>query len=353
MDFILLCSVIVMITFLLYINRFKIKEGFMNKDVAILDQDEKQDFIDFENMKCKYVYNKLGMVAEKLDVLKNYILVGSHTNENECYIKNSDTLVNNKCSKENTNIYDDKYADLIDDIYPKLVKDSYMSTTIPQNACVIKFTDKTISAGHVKEYIEDLDYKLPKLQKLRNDIKTLQEEFENLAKKKNNEESKMTEQTSRIKLNQESIDKLQTDILTLDGEITTKHNTLADLENQLDTKRDKYQSVQNLNVKVCHDANFLGKCVQFPIGKYNRRQMELQGMANDSISSLSIPQGLVAKLYYDTLDNNYNPTGTTKFLMIDGRDVPSIGSEKWTDGTSSPKPNDSISSIIVEPKTIS
>lgn len=340
------------ITTLTKVLQHGIKETFENKSVDIIDDNEKREFVDFENMKCRYVHDRLGQNAQSIDVLNNYILVNNPTGENECYIKSSDTLVQNKCGKENKNLYEEKYAELIDDIYPKLVKDKYMSTTIPQNVCVVKFTDKFVSPQLVREYVEELDYKLPKLQKLRAKISDLQEQNKSLLSKKSGEEARTSNLMSKMKINQETLDVLKADIRVLDGEITTKNNTLANLENQLEAKRAKYQSVQNLNVKICHDSDYRGKCFNFPIGRYNKRQMELQGMPNDSITSLSVPQGLVAKLYSDELDKNYNPTGDMKFMMIDGRDVSYIGNEKWTDGTSLPKPNDAISSIIIEPKAI-
>jgi flagellar biosynthesis chaperone FliJ len=329
------------------------REYFTSSAIDVMPLEETRKYMDFEDMKCKFVYDNLKN-TENLDVLQNYTLVNYDTPErDQCYIKNSDTLVENACSKDNPNLYDPRYSNLVTDIYPKLMKDQYMSPTIPLGTCIIKFNKQSASQTLIRDYLDDLDAKLPKLQNLKRDIDALKLRYRELVEKRDLELKNQQNLVSRINGNQSAVNTLNNNINALNDEINTKQNSLNDLKGKITNREQKYQEIQNKSVLLCKDRDFKGKCVEFPIGRYNALQMIRQGIGNDQISSLKVPEGLVAKLYSDTLDFNYNPTGDKKFAQIEGeRNIPFIGDESWTDGTKNPKLNDAISSVIIEPKPL-
>ena len=312
-------------------------------------------FKDYEDGKCRYVVDKLGDEdAFKYDTVRNYILVNNQGGTtNECYIKNTDVEIDGNCSKSNPDIYDDKFRNIVSDIYPKLQADSYVAKTLPEDVCVIKFTNNDVSKDNIHDYMTYLDYNLPKLQIIRKQIADDKKEEDRLQIIINNLNDKLKRLTDYDGSLLNTINDLNQQIASLQNDINNlKTIQIPQAKANIQARAVLYQNEANLAVLACDGVNF-ANCVSFPVGRYDVREMEVKGLGNDSLSSIKVPPGLVARLYSDNIDQwgDY-PDGNNKYIEIDGRDVSWIGNEKWMDGTQDPPLNDSTSSIMVFPKPV-
>lgn len=303
----------------------------------------------FEDTKCKVVFDILGKEADNYDVVKNYILLNYPGSSSECYVKSTDDLVDQNCSKANPGLYNDNYRDVVADIYPKLLQDPYVSKSLPQDVCVIKFAGENNNKDVMKEFVANMDESIPKLQAIRHQIAGDREQTKHLKSVKENKQSELEKSASINAQITTDISKLDANISDLNQKLQQRKAQVADLNTKLDGKRQQYATASKLVVVACNDANY-GQCVNFPVGIYNTHLMEMQGLPNDSLSSIKVPPGLVARLYSDNLDVNGETTSQNKFIDIDGRNIPFMGTERWSDGTNNPGLNDSVSAIVVSIK---
>ena len=317
----------------------------------VLTQPGNTSVKEYEDHTCKYLEDNLKGEEQNYDIVKNYVLVNDPNTERQCYIKELSSIADGDCNMDNTDIYDpDLDAGIIDNISQNLVQDKYVSQTLPQNACMIKFSDGHVDPTRIKSYLNRLDTNLPKLKSislqmkeaadlsdvLRDEIKQKEKEIMGLQKTYAEKESIRLAQQSRFD--------------TGEFDPAIRHAKIAEQGNTIKTIEDQYQERSKLSIQACRDGSYVN-CTRVPIGRYNADQMGALGVKNDSISSMKVPPGLIARFYSDSLDLNGNVKNqNNKYVEIDGADVPEIKNLKWNDQTNIPKLNDSISSIIVQAK---
>lgn len=323
------------------------------KEYVVTDQG-KNNFTAYEDKKCSFVANKLGNDAYKFDVIKNHILVNSGREQNECYIKGDNVLIQGNCNRQNQDLYLKKYNGVIDDIYPQLFKDEYVSKTVPQNACVLKFSRGDLSKQDLETYLAFLDNNLPKLKNYREQIVNTMKQVKVILNEKVVAQEKIKEQVTMMDTQNKVISENKNVLAGYDKQISDKVKEKENLEAKLLEKESKYKDRAKLYVTVCEHRDYLN-CHKFPIGKYNVRQMSLAGLANDTMSSFKVPEGLSVKFYNETLDTNGNIVDevNSKYIEKKGKyEQPWILDEKWNDGTQTPSPQDNVSSIIVTAEKI-
>lgn len=347
---ILAVCVITFATVFVPVERFETSVG------DVMTPDTETTFKDYEDVRCKFVFDRLGYSANNYDLISNYILVNDPKETDACYIKNSDVQIMNACSTANSNIYDPSFSNVVQDIYPKLVTDPYVAETIPQGACTIKFDSASADPDALRNYLSYVDMNLPKLQDMRNAIAQFKSEEQRLGSVIQETTKQLADLTATYDQMtvadaaiRQNISDQAASIAQLQNEVNAANDQVAALQTQIAAKKQQYQNVANLRVSACADADFKN-CVYFPIGTYDVRRMELMGMANDNLSSIKVPQGLVARLYADSIDPDGNTVPSNKYIDIDGRDVNWIGGQTWSDGTQDPPLNDQTSSIVVRPK---
>ena len=316
----------------------------------LLNKQSYSDFLAHENSTCKFVKDILKGEEINYDIIKNMVLVNDPTTPNQCYIKDLSSVVDGECTKDNRDLYDpEAHSSLIEDIQPNLVQDSYVSTSLPQNACVIKFSKTNNDPSQLKSYLSMIDNNLPKQKRIRQNLKEARE-FSDVLKEEIKQGEKEIVRLQSILAEKDNIIKDQTNVLK-NLDTVSRQNKISEQNSQIKSVEDQYEQRSKLEIQACKDYSF-NECQRLPIGRYNIHQMESMGVQNDSISSIKVPQGLIARFYSDTLDVNGNTNGNNKYLEVDGRDIPDVTNEKWADGTNHPNLNDSISSITVQAKSL-
>jgi predicted RNA-binding protein len=331
----------------------KVSDIEVNPTRNILTRDGDTDFRAHEDRTCKYLSDNLKGEEQNYDIVKNYLLVDDPRDKEQCYVKDLSSIADGECSMTNRDLYDPaKHGDIVSDIFPNLTQDKYVSKTLPQNSCIIKFkTDGNAQPDAIKQYLSFIDNNIPKLKRINVDLQEAND-FTDVVK-------------DEIAQSEKEIGRLQGIVSNLDNQIGAKRNKIATEYNfdalkasvdnskvSIRTKEDVQQQRMGLKSYLCYAANY-GDCKEFPIGRYNVDQMRGMGMKNDELSSMKVPSGLIARFYSDTLDVNGNVTNpNNKYVEVDGRDIAYIGNERWNDGTDQPRLNDSISSVIIQAKPV-
>ena len=343
------------------INRLRYKPPVIDKPVikkqkteTIFTKEGEQLIKDKEDAGCKLIKNTLQNDKNNYDVSRNYILVNSPNRDEEdiCYIKDLKTVTQGPCDMNNLDLYDPDNDNFIEDVYPNRIGDKYVSTTLPQSACIYKFKDGTPNPENVKTFINRLDTSAPVLQGLNKDMKNIYKKRNIITFKDKKLESQIVSMKNTTATKDKEIENKNNVISSLDSEIRNRQNKVQDLKNRIANVGNQYEDVSKKTIQVCKDADYNGKCTDVPLGMHDVHSMRLLGIPNDSISSVKVPNGLVARFYYaalqftDKKDTNKN----NKYIEVDGRNIPNIGGESWADGTNKPSINDAISSIIVQTK---
>jgi hypothetical protein len=266
------------------------------------------------------------------------------TEDNTCYIKMNDTLVDGKCSKFNDKLYDATFGDTVSTIQPDKINDPYVANTLTDNVCKISFNDQ--SSGDSKDkYAIYVDSRDPKVQNLTGSI----------VKTKATNDALQQQLDERIaeanQLKTVDIPNKEKVISEYDRQIQIKESEMAALNAQISTLQNADNSAAsrlydrdiNRRVKICEDTNFGGRCGILSIGEYTRGVMEAHNVRNDKMSSISVPDDVSVTLYSDDQFR-----GNTK--LINGPANVNLNTVNWDNSKN--KMNDSVSSLRVKPKPI-
>lgn len=149
----------------------KIKEEYS----SILAPRAEQAILSKEQKLCKpmekVLSNAFG-VTDVVGVVKNMRLVGSSSEDpHVCYLKQNDTILNKQtCNKDNPNLFNNTFANVVTDIYPGMEKDPYQSSSLETPVCYVKF-QKDAEPLDMVEYAAFVNNNDPEYQKVLSDFK--------------------------------------------------------------------------------------------------------------------------------------------------------------------------------------
>lgn len=124
--------------------------------ISIFETNElTEKYIKNEDKQCKWA-KVHGVVPEETDMLRNYRLVTYPNKKNYCYVRRDDPLVEGNCSKDNENLYNQDYKNVVDSIKPLGLADTIAAESVPQSVCGIKFK-KRPPPKEVQSYLKYLD----------------------------------------------------------------------------------------------------------------------------------------------------------------------------------------------------
>jgi hypothetical protein len=269
-------------------------------------------------------------------------------------------MINDDCTTYNKLLYSDSHKDIVDDISYDTLYDAYTSETFKDNVCKITFNDKADEQQR-KQYVKFVSDNDPKVinMKAKISFESVQNNVldKNIIDKQNNVIVPLEKELS---LKQQKIQQ-QNDVVqnrieqknVLDREIAQLENKLREID------RTYYNRNWNSYVLACEMPNLeqinrifpgiMNKCGKFHIGSYNMDAMSAQGIANDSMRSISVPENLMVTLY-----NADNLKGKSKTYIGPIR-INDLKNEYWENTREtihSNKKGNNVSSLKVEPVKI-
>lgn len=171
-----------------FIFKFKLEE-FMNNEIqSILIDGIEQKLLTDDNKVCNIITDNKDIIG-KNDIIDNYRLLSfPNKTTTTCYLKMNDSLVENKCSKLNPNLYDeDKHKDVVKSIEKTLLSEYYQSKLIDSEVCTIEFTDHSQNRVDYVNYLSDKDPKVnnikSQLNVAKNNNDTLQNNIQDLTQR--------------------------------------------------------------------------------------------------------------------------------------------------------------------------
>jgi hypothetical protein len=307
---------------------------------SILKDIPEQEFLNIESRKCKHVLDNPEN-GQKLDILKNYRLINHPTDDQACYFKMNDTLVDGKCSKYNDKLYDATYEDTVSTISPEKLNDPYIADTLTDNVCKISFKGDSTDKRR-ESYAFTLDENDPKVRKIHAAIAGVKATNDALVVKYN--ETKGTIKN----LNEVVIPDRNNQIKELDRQMSVKDAERREWEarkkefNDVDNSvaQAMYNRDTNSAVTVCRDYD-VTNCVNLKMGEFPRGVMEAHGMQNDRMSSIRVPANMNVGLFNDDWY-----TGKQKIINSAG-DIGHFDRVNW-DNTGD-KMNDQVTSVKIYP----
>jgi hypothetical protein len=326
-----------------------------NKTKDVLTNIGDSYFRENEDKGCKFVTDNLKGEENDYDIMRNYILIQDPNVKNQCYVKDLKSVADGVCSKDNTELYDpDKHSNIIKDIYPNLTTDKYVSKSLPQNACVFKFNDGHVESEELKDYLLMLDNNIPKLKDLRLQLEEELDYSDVLKDEITQMEMEITELEQAVTKKNDIIAQQEGRLNSNEFDPTSRQNKVNELSMNIKALEDKHDERSRLFATLCSDYSYVG-CVRVPIGRYNMEQLYWMGLGNDQLSSLKIPEGLVARLYLHQIaqDGTVLDPLNNKYIDIEGpRDIQDLRGERWSDGTNVPNVDKNVTSVMIQAKPV-
>jgi hypothetical protein len=334
-----------------------IKEGYEDiygsKLETILTEPAEKKVLDIEGKRCLHTVTTADS-ANKIDILNNYRLLNHPTDDNSCYLKMNDTLVANKCSKFNENLYDKEFTGVVDKIQSEKINDPYISETLTDNVCSIKFKPGSSTIDKEK-YVKYIDNNDPKVNKLEADIaksvainevlkKTLSDRKATVKKLK---DEVIPERDQTIANNNAKIEAKLAPLRTLDDKIKEREIAYKELPQKLYDR--------DYNSKVYVNTPYVNN-VPLRIGEYDTEVLEWHSIGNDRSTAVNVPKDVKATVYSAKGYQGYSKTltGPTQVnlqsVKYEGTDVPIYDTKRsiWNWMWASAHGNN-VSSVRVEP----
>ena len=336
-------------------------------DTSFLTTSAEAAILDLETQKCKHI-SADKTVGDEYDIIKNYRFLNHPTDESACYFKTTDTLVNGKCSKRNTSLYEDSFADAVENIVLDKITDPYLSKTFPESICKVSFNNGATDTRK-QSYAAFIDSNDPKEAKMKQELKTFNVINDGFS-------SRYEEVKKTIKdLNEVQIPEKDKQIRDIKAQIDAKQSVVQDLDSKISQRdgvlKNIHQSTNNRNlnssVLACMDANLPNndRCGAFHIGEFNMDTMQAHRIQNDRMQSLYVPENIKVTLYDNTQlngqtktfvgpvrinslrDVNWENSGDKIYDTYRGKREWNWRQARWND-EEKPKPNN-VSSLKVEP----
>jgi hypothetical protein len=155
---------VVLITILLIIGFasviIKIRERFDN----LFTEETANMIVKIENQVCKPISKALGDNLNNMPIARNYRIVGVENDPNTCYMKMSDTIINNnQCDEFSRNLYNASFSNVVNEIRQGTITDKYVSNKVETPVCYINFKEDAPSDNVIK-YASFLNSKDPDIQ---------------------------------------------------------------------------------------------------------------------------------------------------------------------------------------------
>ena len=313
---------------------------------SIMQDDPEKWVLDFENRRCKHVTDNKDYI-EKNDLLKNYRFLNHPTDDNACYLKMGDTLVDNKCNKFNKLLYNDTFKSTVTSVKTDTINDPYVAETLTDNICKVTFNDSAPIADKTK-YVSFMNENDPKVTKMHAELTNI--------KSINDALSKTLEEKRAIAIDLKNVQipKKDTEIQTNQAKIEATLGALKDLDNKI-SERDGVLNGIHKNIyhrdrwsttKICSDANFGNEnnCGSINLSEYDTANIAAHRVKNDKMSSIWVPPQTKVTLY---ADGGFRGSSKVIEPKNTATSLGNFKNEKW-DGTNITI-NDKVSSLKFEP----
>jgi hypothetical protein len=290
---VLIICCLVILSALLW-NVWKSKETFDNA-ISPLTIDAESLIARTDDMRCGHLMKNPGE-GQQVDLINNYRMFKIQTKPNKCYMKMSDTLVDNSCTRLNERLYEDNFNDVIDDIRPLEETDPYIAKTLKDKMCTFTFKDSNYLRK--MQYATFLDNNDPKVAQ------------------------KTREKNAQAAVNADMLN-------VVNGLVSSnndKRNTVTTLETQLNTlnqdKSNKLADSQSLSVEIDGTTKLLQGFNMSPIDIHRKTGvLGLQsGHAQCQMRETGQKQaGRYSINYMDRLDVKCNPNEYIGSMYLDTR----------------------------------
>lgn len=125
-----------------------------------LTENSENTIKNIENKVCRHVVNKDDNKPQ-IDLVNNYRIFQHPNDENSCYMRLDDTLVDGECSTANQRLFRSDFKDVISEIKPENMRDPYVAKTLKYDLCKIGFkTDKPERKIAYASFIDENDPKV-------------------------------------------------------------------------------------------------------------------------------------------------------------------------------------------------
>jgi hypothetical protein len=307
---------------------YKIKEKYSN----IFTDQAANIILESEKVTCKPIENALNGNLQNMPVAQNFRIIGVKDDENKCYIKKSDTIVGNNSCTYNTNLYDDKFSNVVESITEGTKEDSYLSDKVDIPVCYIDFK-KNAPIDNIIDYASYLNSKDPDLQKVTGQLNkeiSLNTNLNNTNSTLVTSLADTSAELARIQaeapLLSSKIDTLNQTNSKLTGTIGEQNQTIDNLKNNLNQVKNNITfNPQNNSIKALDaNGNITNKCIDVEgISQNNFARVHLWdcwGGANQKWR-LDDKMRLISQNSGKCLDLNYGNTNAgTPLIQYDCHD---------------------------------